>query len=326
VREKQSGLVRAGQLDFVQELAREPSPITRAQHKLLDAGVEIIQAPNAVELAFLAKELVHCTLPHSNPGDMLPLWMRTNGNFTLAVRPGIDHKTLKPIGYPYGSIPRLLLFWMNTEAVRIKSRRLELGKNLANFMSEIGLDSNTGRGKRGDAKRLREQMRRLFRATISFEIDNTQDPRRQGQGWRDMQVAPEGELWWDPKRPDQVNLWGSWIELGEKFFQAITAAPVPTDLRALRALKQSPLALDLYIWAAHKAYSAAVKNKSQFVPWIALSRQFGADYKQTRDFKLKAIGALKKIQAVYPGLKLQDADGGIVVLASSRPAVLPAVR
>jgi Plasmid encoded RepA protein len=257
---------------------------------------------------------------------MLPLWMRTNGSFTLAVRPGIDHKTLKPIGYPYGSIPRLLLFWMNTEAVRIKSRRLELGKNLANFMSEIGLDSNTGRGKRGDAKRLREQMRRLFRATISFEIDNTQDPRRQGQGWRDMQVAPEGELWWDPKRPDQVNLWGSWIELGEKFFQAITAAPVPTDLRALRALKQSPLALDLYIWAAHKAYSAAVKNKSQFVPWIALSRQFGADYKQTRDFKLKAIGALKKIQTVYPGLKLQDADGGIVVLASSRPAVLPAVR
>jgi hypothetical protein len=44
-------------------------------------------------------------------------------------------------------------------------------------------------------------------------------------GWI-MQVAPEGELWWDPKRPDQ----GSWIELGEKFFQAITTVPVPTDL------------------------------------------------------------------------------------------------
>jgi hypothetical protein len=84
-----------------------------------------------------------------------------------------------------------------------------------------------------------------------------------------MQVAPEGELWWDPKRPDQTALWRSWIELGEKFFKAITTAPVPSDLRALRALKQSPLALDLYIWASHKAYSAARHNRSQRVPWIA---------------------------------------------------------
>ena len=96
---------------------------------------------------------------------------------------------------------------------------------------------------------------------------------------------------------------------------------MPTDLRHLRALKQSPLALDLYVWATHKAYTAAIKNKSQFVPWIALKKQFGADYKQTRQFKQKALAALKKIQEVYPGLKLQDAPSGIAVLASSRPAV-----
>ncbi len=49
--------------------------------------------------------------------------------------------------------------------------------------------------------------------------------------------------------------------------------------------------------------------------------QFGTDYSDCKDFRKKAIAALKKIQAVYPGLKLQDAEGGIIVHSSSRPAV-----
>jgi hypothetical protein len=321
---KSKDLIKAGDLPFLQELAREPAPITRAQHKLLDAGVEIVQAPDAVEMAYLARELVHCTLPHRDPGDV-PLWTRTNGDLTLVVaRTDIDPKTLKPIGYPYGSLPRLLLFWMNTEAVRTGKRRLDLGDTFSGFIRELGLDSSRG-GPRSDYRRLREQMTRLFSSAITFrrhmESDGIERDKRMN-----MSVTSESELWWDPKRPDQIALWGSWLELGEKFFQAITTSPVPTDLRALRALKQSPLALDLYIWATYKAFTVARTGKSQFVPWIALKRQFGCDYKQTRDFKLKAIAALEKIQAVYPGLKLQDADGGIVVLASSRPAVLPALR
>ncbi len=38
-------------------------------------------------------------------------------------------------------------------------------------------------------------------------------------------------MWWDEKRPEQGSLWGSWIELGEKFFKAITAFSVPVDMR-----------------------------------------------------------------------------------------------
>jgi hypothetical protein len=115
------------------------------------------------------------------------------------------------------------------------------------------LDPNTGGGKRGDAYRLKQQMRKLFKATISFH-ENMQEPHRHGERWLDMQIAPMGELWWDPKQPEQGTLWGSWVELGEKFFQAITAAPVPVDTRVLRALKKSPLALDLYAWATWRVF------------------------------------------------------------------------
>jgi hypothetical protein len=312
---KQSGPAPLGQLPL-QKFVRNLKPITPAQEKLLNAGLEITQAPNAVELAFLAVQLVHCTLPHRDPGDV-EQWARRNGDLTLGITPGRDFEKNCSIGYPYGSIPRLLLFWLTTEAVRTKKRRLVLGSSLDEFIRAVGLNPNTGGGKRSDVKRLHNQMDRLFAARISFQ----QTIERHGKRWLDMQIAPEGELWWNPKRPEQTALWESWIEIGERFFQAITTAPVPVDTRALRALKQSPLALDLYVWAAHKAYSAAVKNKSQFVPWIALQRQFGADYKRTRAFTEKAIAALRKIQTVYPGLKLEDASGGIVVLVPSRLAV-----
>jgi hypothetical protein len=164
-------------------------------------------------------------------------------------------------------------------------------------------------------------MRRLFSAAINFQANKVDLNGREQEQSFNMNVSSRRELWWDPKHPEQVGLFGSWVELGELFFQAITESPVPGDLRALRALKRSPLALDLYNWSTHKALSVVRKGQSQFIPWIGLMRQFGTDYKDPKDFRKKAIAALKKIEAVYPGLKLQDAEGGIVVHSSSRPAV-----
>jgi hypothetical protein len=257
-------------------------------------------------------------LPHANPGNV-PIWTRTNGNLTLGIQQGYDFKTSKAIGYPFGSIPRLLLFWITTEAVQTKQRRLELGKSLSAFMRGIGLDPNTGRGKRGDAPRLREQMRRLFAAHISFE-QTIEDNDLRGERWLHMHVAPKGELWWDPKQPLQDNLWGSWIEIGEDFFTAITTSPVPVDMRALRALKRSPLALDLYAWSGYRAFAVTKKGKAQFIPWAGLMMQLGADYSDRQNFRRKALAALRKVQAVFPGLNLVYESGGLTI-HPSRPAI-----
>jgi hypothetical protein len=123
-----------------------------AADKLIDAAVDIQMNPDAVERSYMARQLVQCTLPHSDPGDV-SLWSRTNGHLTLAIRPYVDLKTRKHM-YPYGSIPRLLLFWLVTEATQKKSRRIRLGNSLDAFMREIGLNPRTGGGKRGDAARL----------------------------------------------------------------------------------------------------------------------------------------------------------------------------
>jgi hypothetical protein len=293
------------------------TPITRQHSKLLDAAEAIRLDPDKTEAAFIARQLVQATLPHKNPGDVLA-WSRTNGNVTLTIRSGWDTKKGKATGYPYGTIPRLLLFWMTTEAVRTKNPRLELGNHLASFMRQLGLDPD-GRGKRSDAKRLRDQMQRLFQAIISFD-QTREEAGRKGVAWLNMSVAPKGVLWWDERQPDQPTLWGSWIQLGEDFFNAITAAPVPVDMRALKALKRSPLALDLYAWATYSAYRTQKTGQSRSVSWEALHKQLGAEYHDMKEFAKSARAALRKVLAVYPEFGLEFEKGGVRVLPCN-PAI-----
>lgn len=300
---------------------KQPKPLTTTQRKLLEASATIFgKAATQQDAAYMPRELVQVTLPHKNPGSV-PAWIRSNGNLTVGIQPGVNLQTGISYGYPYGTIPRLLLFWITTEAIRTKSRRLELGHSLAGFMVGLGLDPNRG-GKRSDARRLRDQMERLFRARMSFQ-GTVERGDRIGEARLDMQVVDRTELWWSPRDPDQTALWGSWIELGERFFEAIVAFPVPADMRALCALKRSPLALDLYAWLGYEAFRAHRSGEMRFESWAQLHDHLGAEYGRLDHFRTKAKAVLAKIHAVYPGLKLGKRLGGVEVLPQSWPAILP---
>lgn len=287
--------------------------ISKQKMKLISDASDIILNPDKTELAFMAHQLVQATLPHKNPGD-IPAWSRKNGDLTLTIRPAWDHKTNKSIGYPYGTIPRLLLFWITTEAVRTQNRRLELGKSLVEFMHNIGLNYYTGGGKRGDIKRLKDQMHRLLRATISLDIINDKPTRKR---WLDMQIAPEGELWWNLKSTSQSTLFGSWIELSDKFYEAIISSPVPINMCILKALKRSPLALDLYTWVSYTAYQTQKTGHFRSISWKLLHKQFGSEYNDVKNFSKKVLEALLKIKIFYPGLSFERTRGGINILPSN---------
>lgn len=317
------GLELAARAQSVGPELPKPRPgqkTTRAGTKLAAAAAEIIAQPDQADAAYLARELVQCTLPHRDPGNVA-VWVRRNGNYALGLQPGTDLKTKQTIGLPYGSIPRLILLWIVTEAIRTKSREIKLGNTLNEFLREIGLDPRTGGGKRSDAKRLRDQMMRLFRCRISFEY--SEESRR--QSWLDMQVAPKGEFWWDFKDPGQAALFESHIVLGEDFFKAITAAPVPVDLRALLPLKQSPLAIDLYTWASYRLYMMQRRREDQIhIPLRELKEQFGSEYNRANNFKAAFGEALAKVKEVLPALDYSFEKGSLVVYNTHRrPAVAP---
>ena len=287
--------------------------ITRQHLKLVEAAAEIrAEEADKVERAFMARQLVQVTLPHRQPAGSPRVWTRKNGNLTLTITPGWDTKKGEPLPYPAGSIPRLLLYWITTEALRTKSRVLMVGNNLADFMRQLGLDPSTGGGPRSDAARLRQQIEALFRATISLDYDEGDDDKGR-KSWVDMKIAAKGNFWWNFKDPDSPSLFGSEVYLTEEFFEAIITAPVPVNMRALRALKSSPMALDLYAWATFKTFMVNRSRKPQRVPWQAMATQLGADYGDLRDFRKKALAALRKVSAVYPGFSWEQTPGGIIV-------------
>ncbi len=275
--------------------------------RLLQAASDMRESPDSYERAFLARQLIQCTFPHSDPGNT-PIWSRTNGNLTLSIRPLYDEEKGEH-RYPYGTIPRLFLYWMVTEAARTKSRRLYLGQTYPDFMRKLGLNPSNG-GVRSDSKRLRDQIERMLRATISFKQTFRRDGKT-GDAWLDMQIGPEAVLWWNFDRGTQSSLFESYIELSEKFFSAITSSPIPLDLRALRALRKSPLSLDLYSLICHKTYSARKDGDTKTIPWDGLHRQMGAEYKELRNFKQKVIATIRKIRLVYPQMKVDLSESGL---------------
>jgi hypothetical protein len=269
-------------------------------------AIEAEDAADAGALGFMARALTLASLPHSKAEGTE--FKRRNGNFTLSIMAPSD------VGLPYGTVPRLLLAWLTTEAVRTKSRELVLGDSLSGFMRQLDLVPTGGRW--GSITRLKDQTTRLFASSFTAVYADKDHFAMRGH-----HIVDQADLWWSPKDPGQGSLWQSTVTLGETFYREVIERPVPVDIRALRALKRSPMALDIYCWLT---YRASYLQKPTTVPWEALQGQFGADYPRTgqglRDFRKGFINALKKVQTVYDDAKAAPNQSGLL-LSPSRPHV-----
>ena len=211
-------------------------------------------------------------MPRSNPGNRKE-YKRVNGPFTLYMVAGGGNKL------PYGNLPRLILAWVSTEAVRTQSRELVLGKSLSEFMRTLGIYNSGG----NPQTRLRNQMRRLFHCTVSLIYED-----ERGAASASSLVADRTEFWWNERKPDEPSLWESKIRLGEDFFNEIINHPVPLDMNTLTALKRCSLGLDLYLWLVYRQFG--------------LHPDKASDKKTVQNFRIKVLRELKKIKIAWPEL------------------------
>ena len=250
-----------------------PSPRVHPDDRIrvegLNAIATVIQGapPPRTPLSYYTPILIQCTLPHSDPKTRD--WKKTNGDFSLIISSGVD-ENLIPYGIPYGSFPRLVLAYIITRVIETGERRVDLSSHFSGFMREIGYTGNH-KGNSLAGKRTRDQLIRLLRASITFE--------GRGNGHLavlDVKVAPKFELWWDYKNPAQGSLWGSYIEISEDFRQAILQAPVPLRTDILQAIRKSPMALDVYMWASYRLFiMEKTEQEAVRLGYGRLQEQFG---------------------------------------------------
>lgn len=269
-------------------------------------AIEAHEALEAGAVGFMARAMTLASMPYRATSGTE--FTRSNGLFTLRIVAPSN------VGLPYGSYPRLLLSWLTTEAVRNRSPMLELGPTLSGFMAELGLIPAGGRW--GTIDRLRDQMRRLFSSSVSCSYNDKNQDSETG-----FRITKEYKLWWDPKLPEQPPFWKSTVTLSLDFFEEVIKKPVPIDMRAFKALKQSPMALDIYCWLT---YRMSYMRKPVEIPWPALQIQFGADYANDaqglRNFRRNFLNQLKSVLVVYPDAKVDSGEIGLL-LKPSKPHI-----
>ena len=138
-------------------------------------------------------------------------------------------------------------------------------------------------------------------------------------------LADLTDFWWNPKRPAQAGLWESKVRLSEAFFNEIINHPVPLDLTTLKALKRSPLGLDLYLWLVYRTFPLRAPLR---ITWRQVYRQFGSDPDKASDnrtvqsFRIKVLRELKKIKLAWKDLNYTTARG-VLILLPSIPHISP---
>ena len=290
---------------------REASPQARHHFTRFDQVNQLVSASEAdASLGFMARMMALCSLPRTNPGNRKE-YKRVNGPFTLYMVAGGGNKL------PFGNIPRLLLAWVSTEAVRTQSREISLGRSLSGFMRKLGMEDRSG-SPRGDRTRLRNQMKRLFGCSVQLIYEDERVTASMTSP-----VASRAEFWWNERKPDEPLLFNSKIRLGEDLFNEIISHPVPLDMNTLKALKRSTLGLDLYLWLVYRTF--ALKRPLRLT-WRLLYSQFGTDpdkahnKKTIQNFRVQVLRELKKIKLAWPELNYATAPG-VLILLPSKPAI-----
>lgn len=279
---------------------------SRAELRRLSAAERIWRETPEIrgEVGYLARAFVVTNLPHADPGNVV-VWSRSNGDACLTIQQGYETVggNLVGVGYPAGSTARWLLLFILTEAVRQQSPSVSIGASLTSFLRLLGLPSE---GRRIYA--VREQLHRLLAASIRFSFRD-----RHLIAGSNLSLAGDFLLW---RQETGARVLG-FVTLNDAIFRDLIAHPVPLDLGAIRALRDSPLATDLFVWLSFRIRSV---RHPLSISWLALQNQFGSDYSLTKEFARHVRRELRRVHAVWPTLKTNFYRGGVTFFP---PAELP---
>lgn len=279
------------------------------------------------ELVFVHSILCQTFIPYRQPLDEnnndLDFWEKKQGRASILIESGrvMDRHTGKQrkANLPYGSVARLLLTHLNTEAMVSQESHtknegiIPLGKSIRELARAINKNGTDTRVRKSIDAQLHNLMGCRIKLGFSEEYGNA--TRISGASF---DIISHYDLWYS-KDDSQEYLFPSFVKLGYEYFQNLKAHSVPLDKESLYALSKSPLSMDIYCWLAYRLHRIPL-GKKQFIAWNNLYSQFGDEYTRIYDFKLKFRKALKLVKAQYPAANIiEDQNKGFYLATSPTP-------
>lgn len=265
-------------------------------------------------LGFIYSGWAQCALPHKKLADDAP-WQVASDRVRLIIQPGLrpigDEGMLQNVGVPFGAHGRLILLFLNAEAIRTGSREIELGASLRAWMKRIGIQHG------GSAFRsVRDQAERISRCRLTFHIQSAGKTSALVN-----QSVVDRALFIEDCDDKQGRLSLEVAKLSEGYFEQLQKHPVPLEEAAIAALSNNSAGIDAYIWLAYRLH---VLKEDRFITWKAIKAQFGTSYKEMFHFKAKFPKVIQMAMAVYPAAKVEISSEGII-LKPSPPPVTPKI-
>jgi len=271
------------------------------------------ERPDDEDRAYMHSIMCQVGLPRSKVDGTS--FERHSGGAALLVEAGKlwDGRQFVQQEIPYGSMPRLILAWMNTYAVRNNSPEIPIGESASEFLRMLGQKNITG-GKTGSFTTFRKQLQALSacRMILGFNA-NGHAHTYDGKPIKHFDA-------WISKDERQRPLWPGTVTFSRDYYDTLKEHAVPIDLRAFMELKGSALDLDIYTWLAQRLHR--IEGRPVVLYWSNLRDQFGQEYRgkeADKDFKKKGLPSLKRVLAVYPEAKVKQVTGGIMMMASPPP-------
>ena len=285
--------------------------LTRRERRLVDAATSIY-LEDAQRIAYQHSVLCQAAMPYQRVPDRR--WDCRNGRIVLRVTAGevLDPRTGEYVDtpLPFGSRVRLILMHVNAEALRQQSPTIEVETSLTAFQKKIIGRTPNGR----EIAAFKDQLTSLAAAQVRLGMT---DPTGQHAVQVNTQIITALDLW-APGHPEQKVIWPSIIRLSTDYYDSLVTHAVPLDERAIAALANSAMALDIYAWLAQRLHRIP-PGHSQLVPWVTLHEQFGLRYKRIRAFRASFIQKLHVVQHQYPEARLEEDNQGVWLRHSPPP-------
>lgn len=286
------------------------------QGKLAPVKLRVVQAAADIrasepQIAYQHTVLCQTCLPYSDPGPDVREWERDNGRVMLSLEAGkAMHPTdgLVRVGLPFGPKPRLIMSYLNTQAIIKQKPEIDVEGSLTAFVKRVGLASH-GR----NITTIKDQLARLSATRVTLGMVNSESSTTTVN----TTLISKFDLWF-PRDERQRVMWPTSITFGREYFESLVNHAVPLDERALAALSDSAMALDIYAWLGQRLHRVHAREAA-FIPWPAVQRQFGQSFARLRKFREKFKIALNDVLKVYPGAQVGVTRRGLSLYQSPPP-------
>lgn len=290
---------------LLKEHGREVALRSDVDRRVVEAAAGYL-ASEDTEIGFIYSGWAQAALPHRRlPDDAA--WQITNDRVALVVQPGLramaDGKPVS-VGVPYGSRARLILLYLQTEALRTNLREVELGRTLHGWLRRLEIPIG------GKAMAVvRDQAERISRCRLSFQI------RQGGRAGLVNQNILDTAMFVDDADA-QGSLFLETATLSQSFFDQLCQHPVPIEEAAVRQIANNSMAIDVYIWLAYRLHAL---QQPTSITWKALHTQFGRGIARIDHFKAHFRQTLELATSVYPDARVNESVAGVILHPSRSP-------